>query len=217
MKKELWKYIKLVFGLALVSLGVVTILNSNFGLSAWDVLNQGINKTTGLSLGNSNTAVGILVLFLGFLIGQPIGSGTILNTILIGLFIDIFMKIGFLPKGDILFTKIILHFIGMVLFSYGCFLYISTGMGCGARDGMMVILTKKSKYSVGTIKICIEIIALIIGYLMGGFVGVGTLISAICIGPIIQFFFKIHKVDVKKLHHRSLKEEGVMLKNYCNR
>ncbi|MGL5703134.1 MAG: YczE/YyaS/YitT family protein [Cetobacterium sp.] len=212
MKREVFKYSKLMLGLLLCSLGVVTILNSNLGLSPWDVLNQGLNRTIGITLGEANLLVGAVVVFVSIFLKQPIGSGTIINFLLVGVFIDMYMFLDIVPKGDLLFKKIAILIIGILIFSYGCYVYISTGLGCGPRDGLMVVLTKKSKYPLWKIKTCIEVVVLSIGYFLGGTVGVGTIISSICVGPLIQYFFKMNNQDIKLLEHRSVIREFQFLK-----
>lgn len=217
MKKEVLKYLKLIAGLILCSIGIVTILNSNLGLSPWDVLNQGLNNIFGITLGEANLVVGFFVVLFSILLKQPIGSGTIINLLLVGVFIDSCIYLDFIPKGESFIFRVLLLIVGIIIFSYGCYLYISTGMGCGPRDGLMIILTKKTKYSLSKIKTVIEICALSLGFVLGGFVGVGTVVSSLCVGPLIQFFFKINNKDVKELEHRSIFYEIKTLKNYINR
>lgn len=217
MKKEVLKYLQLMSGLILCAIGIVTILNSNLGLSPWDVLNQGLNNIFGITLGEANLFVGIFVVSFSLILKQPIGSGTILNLLLVGVFIDTIMYLDFIPKGDSFLFRVLLLVVGIIIFSYGCYLYISTGMGCGPRDGLMIILTKKTKYSLSQIKTAIEICALSAGFLLGGFVGVGTVISSLCVGPLIQFFFRLNNKDVKALNHRSIFYEIKALKNYMSK
>lgn len=214
MKKEIFRYTKLMVGIALAALGVVTIISSNFGLSPWDVLNQGLNKVLGISHGRANILVGTFALVISVYYKQPIGIGTVLNYIFIGVFVDLYMYLDFLPRGDVFLSKVLIHFSGMVIFSLGIVIYMSSGLGCGPRDGLMVVFTKRSKFSVGTIKTFTEIVALSMGWTLGGFVGVGTVISTLCIGYIIQFFFKVAKIDIKQVYHRSLSEEATLFKNY---
>lgn len=212
MKREIFKYLKLIFGLLLCSLGVVIILNSNLGLSPWDVLNQGLNKTIGVTLGEANLLVGAVVVLVSIFLRQPIGSGTIINFLLVGVFMDFYMYLDIVPKGDVLLEKILILIIGILVFSYGCYTYISTGLGCGPRDGLMMILTKKSKYPLWKIKTAIEIAVLTIGYFLGGTVGIGTIIASFCVGPLIQYFFKMNNQDIKLLEHRSIIREFQFLK-----
>lgn len=212
MKQEILKYLKLMLGLLLCALGVVTILNSNLGLSPWDVLNQGLNRTIGITLGEANLLVGAFVVLFSIFLKQPIGSGTVINFLLVGVFIDMYIYLDIIPKGDVLLKKILILIIGILIFSYGCYVYISTGLGCGPRDGLMVILTKKSSYPLWKIKTCIEIVVLGLGYILGGTIGVGTVVSSLCVGPLIQCFFKLNNQDIKKLEHRSLISEFKFLK-----
>lgn len=212
MKREMLRYLKLMLGLLLCALGVVTILNSNLGLSPWDVLNQGLNKTIGITLGEANLLVGAFVVLFSIFLKQPIGSGTVINFLLVGVFIDMYIYLDIIPKGDILFKKILILIVGILIFSYGCYMYISTGLGCGPRDGLMVILTKKSTHPLWKIKTCIEIVVLGLGYILGGTIGIGTVISSLCVGPLIQYFFKLNSQDIKKLEHRSLISEFKFLK-----
>lgn len=212
MKYEAKKYLKLIIGLLLCALGIVAMLNSNLGLSPWDALNQGLNKIIGISLGEANLLVGAIIVLFSLLLKQPIGSGTIINFLLVGVFIDIYIYLDIVPKGDFFYKRLIILIIGILIFSYGCYLYISTGLGCGPRDGLMVILTKKSKYPLWKVKTSIEFIVLILGYFLGGTIGFGTIISSLAVGPLIQYFFKLNNKDIKKIEHRSLATEINFLK-----
>ena len=206
MEKEIKKYIKLISGLILCSFGIVSILNADLGLSPWDVLNQGINKQVGITLGQANIAVGLIVIFIGLYFKQPLGSGTILNVTFVGLFVD--------PWGDTYLKQALLFIEGIIIFSLGSYMYISTGCGCGPRDGLMVVFTKMTGLSLGRVRLCLELFALTAGYFLGGKVGIGTAAFSLTAGYIIQFFFKIFKEDVKKIEHRSIVAEIKMLKKY---
>ena len=143
MKNEILKYIKVTSGIILCALGIVMILNADLGLSPWDVLNQGIHLQTGITLGQANIIVGIAVVFIGIYFKQPIGSGTIINVALVGTFVDIFMFLDFLPWGDTILKQAFLFGVGEIVFALGSYMYISGGCGCGPRDGLMVVFTKK--------------------------------------------------------------------------
>lgn len=218
LKNEVIKYIKFSIGIMFCALGVVIIMKTQFGASPWDVLNQGIHSLTGISIGRANTLVGVFAIVVALFFKQPIGSGSILNLIFIGEFINFFLKL--ISNLNIiennLFFRYLFLFIGILIFSFGCFLYISVGLGCGPRDGLLVALTKNTRFSLRSIRIFLEIIALFLGWILGGHVGLGTVIFALLAGPTMQFYFRFYDIDVKKLQHRSLKEEVVMLKNFFN-
>lgn len=214
MKKEILRYIKVTTGVIICALGIVLILNADLGLSPWDVLNQGLNKQTGITLGQANILVGLVVVLIGIYFKQPIGSGTVINVALVGTFVDIFMYLDFLPWGDTILKQIMLFAAGITVFALGSYMYISGGCGCGPRDGLMVVFTKMTGLPMGTIRLCMEVFALTTGYFLGGKVGIGTAAFSLGAGYIIQFFFKIFKDDVKKIEHRSLIKEMKMLKEY---
>lgn len=217
MKDEVLKYIKVTIGVILCALGIVMILNADMGLSPWDVLNQGINIQSGITLGQANILVGIVVILIGIYFKQPIGSGTIINVALVGTFVDIFMFLDFLPWGDTVLKQIFLFGMGEIVFALGSYMYISGGCGCGPRDGLMVVFTKKTGLSMGMVRLCLEVSALTAGYFLGGKVGVGTALFSLGTGYVIQFFFKMFKQDVKKIDHRSLIKEFKMLREYISR
>ena len=217
MKDEVLKYIKVTIGVILCALGIVMILNADLGLSPWDVLNQGINIQSGITLGQANILVGIVVILIGIYFKQPIGSGTIINVALVGTFVDIFMFLDFLPWGDTVLKQIFLFGMGEIVFALGSYMYISGGCGCGPRDGLMVVFTKKTGLSMGMVRLCLEVSALTAGYFLGGKVGVGTALFSLGTGYVIQFFFKMFKQDVKKIEHRSLIKEFKMLREYISR
>lgn len=196
-------------GITFCALGVVIILKSKLGLSPWEVLNQGVSNTLGMTMGRANTLVGCFALLFSLKYKQPIGTGTLLNLFAFGEIFNFFNN--FLNKFPIenlgYIGRVPFFLSGSVIFAYGCYMYIKEGIGCGPRDGLLVALAKRTPYPLGIVKCTIEIFALTIGYFLGGTVGFGTVIFSFIIGPLIQFFFDFNKIDIKKIHHRSLKEE----------
>lgn len=214
MLKEIKKYIKLIVGFFICSIGIVMILNSNLGLSPWDVLNQGLNVKFGMTLGEANIIVGIVVILIGLFFKQPLGSGTILNVILVGIFIDYIIRIDFIPKGNTYLIQGLIFTSGMIIFSFGCYMYISAGLGCGPRDGLMVVFTKRTGLPLGTVRFIMEFFAMSAGFILGGKVFIGTALFSLIAGYMIQLYFKFFKEDVKSIEHRSIFKEIKMLKNY---
>lgn len=207
MKKESIRFLKLFVGLFICSLGCVTILKSNLGLAPWDVLHQGVSKVTGITIGQASISLGVIIVLMDIFLGQPIGVGTVLNFIFIGLFMDLIIFLDFIPIFQNLFARIIELLVGIFFYSYGTYLYMTQGMGCGPRDGFMQVLIKRFNKSVSVIKNGIEIIAFVIGWLLGGKLGIGTIVTALVMGIWLQWMFKFGGVDIKKLHHRNIKEE----------
>ncbi|WP_288217708.1 YitT family protein [uncultured Fusobacterium sp.] len=213
MKKELYRYIKLYLGLFICSLGAVTVLKSDMGLPPWDVLHQGISKVTGITIGQASISIGVIIVLLDVFLGQPIGVGSVINFIFIGLFMDLIIFLDIVPVVNTLSVKILELVVGIFFYTYGTYLYMIQGMGCGPRDGFMQILTKKFNKPVSVIKNSIEVIAFVIGWLLGGKLGVGTVATALVMGVLLEWMLKLGKVDIKNLHHRSIKEEMIHLKN----
>ena len=173
MKKIFELLLRLFSGFFTCALGIVFMLNSNLGAGPWDVFHQGLSNNTFLTIGQASIIVGFIVIGTTTLFKLKIGVGTILNMIFIGLFTDLVLFTKLVPISDNILSGLIMIIIGMLLMSLGTYLYISCELGCGPRDGLMVVLTKITKKPVSTIRGIIEIGALIAGYLLGGHVGIG--------------------------------------------
>jgi uncharacterized membrane protein YczE len=133
--------------------------------------------------------------------------------IVIGCFIDLIIYANIIPVSDNMVTGILMIVGSLIVGAIGSFLYIGSEMGCGPRDGLMVALVKHTGKPVSLIRLCMESLAFAVGWLMGGKVGIGTLISAFGLGVCIQFVFKIFKVDIKAIKHHSIKQSVVIIKN----
>ena len=208
LKKEVNTYLfvlfKLMGGFFLASLGIVFMINANLGLSPWDVLHQGITNVIPITIGQANIVVGIIVVISSMFLGVKIGIGTILNTILVGVFIDLITITKVIPMVHNLFIGILMLVVGMIFLGLGTCIYLSCELGCGPRDGLMTALTRITKKPVKLVRTTIEICALVCGWLLGGYVGIGTIITAIVLGYIIQLWCKILKLDIAILNHRSI-------------
>lgn len=211
MKKELVRFVKIFLGFLSCALGCVMILRSNLGLAPWDVLHQGISLVTGITIGQASISLGVIIVLMDIFLGQPIGIGTVLNFIFVGIFIDMIMDMNIVPVFETMSFRVIELLIGIFFYTYGTYLYMIQGMGCGPRDGFMQILTRRFNQPVIVIKNGIEITAFLLGWLLGGKFGVGTIVAALSMGFILQIMFKLGNINLKELHHRNIKEELVHL------
>lgn len=211
LKKELMRFVKIFLGFLSCSLGCVVILKSNLGLAPWDVLHQGVSMVTGITIGQASITLGVIIVLMDIFLGQPIGIGTVLNFIFIGIFIDMIIYLNFIPTFDNVYMRVIELLVGIFFYTYGTYLYMIQGMGCGPRDGFMQILTKRFNQPVSVIKNGIEIMAFVLGWLLGGKLGIGTIITALSMGFLLQLMFRMGDINIKKLQHRSIKEEIVHL------
>lgn len=170
----------------LFGLGLAFMVVADLGLAPWEVLHQGISEQTGIPIGTVGILTGILVLFLWIPLGERIGIGTVANVILIGVVIDLTLWV--LPtslENDALRWLALLG--GVLLVAIGSGFYIGVGLGPGPRDGLMTGIARRG-HSIGVVRAVLEITVLIAGWLLGGTVGIGTVIFAFGIGPLVQLF-----------------------------
>lgn len=207
MKKVLVRLLKLFIGLFLYAAGIVLTVNANLGLAPWEIFHQGLSKMVGITMGQASIYVGFVLVVLDAVLGERLGWGTVCNMIFIGWFMDILMLNNIIPIFNGLVLRVLMMFAGMFVIGIASYFYISAGLGSGPRDGLMVALTKKTNKSVRFLRNSIEITALILGYFMGGFVGIGTFIMALTIGYFIQFSFKLFRFDVKAVKHRFIDDD----------
>ena len=181
----------LVVGLFLFAFGIVLLLESELGLSPWDVLNQGVSEHTGLSFGTANVMIALVVLVLAWALGARIGPGTVANAILIGLMVDGLLAIDAIDalSGSPLFVRILLMVGGVLTIGIGSGFYIGAGLGAGPRDSLMLVAARRSGVRIGITRAVIEIAATAVGFLLGGTVGIGTLAFAFGIGPAVELSF----------------------------
>lgn len=212
MRKIINRVIRLFLGLFLFAVGIVLTINANLGLSPWDVFHQGITRVSPITMGEANIVVGFILVILDAVLGERLGWGTLANMLFIGLFMDLLMLNHLIPMFSGLVPRMIMMFLGMFVIGLASYFYIGAGLGSGPRDGLMIALTKKTNRSVRFIRNSIESSALIIGYILGGFAGVGTLIMALTLGYIIQFVFRLFKFDVSTVQHRFIDDDVKTLK-----
>ena len=181
----------LVAGLALFSFGIVLTLESRLGLSPWDVLNQGIARNTPLSFGEANILVALGVLVAGWTLGARPGLGTVANAVLIGVFVDQYLRIHALHRlaEEPLAARIPMNLGGIALIGVATAFYIGARFGAGPRDSLMLVGAQRTRFRVGAVRAAIEGCALVAGWLLGGTVGVGTLAFAILVGPAVEASF----------------------------
>jgi uncharacterized membrane protein YczE len=177
----------LFFGLAIFGLGDGLIIQSGLGNAPWSVLAQGISIKSGLSIGTSTLIVGSLVLALWIPLRERPGFGTLSNILIISLFIEIATNI--FPKQDKLFPGLIFTLVGIAMVGIGSSLYITCGLGPGPRDGAMTGLHQRTGVRVGRVRLGLEVVVSIAGALLGGTLGLGTLLFALLIGQSVAISF----------------------------
>ena len=198
------RLLRLIFGLFLYALGIVITLKAHVGYAPWDVLHVGLAKTTGMTIGLASILVGILIVAVAFFLGEKLGLGTVLNMILIGVFLDLILQLNVIPIMDKFIWGVIMLIVGLFVISLATYFYIGSGFGAGPRDSLMVALARKTKLPIGLCRGTIEVIAVVVGWKLGGMLGLGTIIAALAIGFCIQITFRVLKFDAKKVDHQTL-------------
>ena len=182
-KPRLTTMIMLVIGLFLFGLGEAIIIGSGSGVSPWTVLAQGISTRSDLSIGMATFFISIAILIFWIPLKQVPGIGTILNAIIIASAID--LTLPYLPQPDDITFKIIQACFGILVVGLGSGIYLCSNLGPGPRDGLMIGLQKQTNTSLPAIRTIIELSAVISGWLLGGVVGVGTILFVFGIGPCV--------------------------------
>ena len=177
----------LFFGLAIFGLGDGLIIQSGLGNAPWSVLAQGISLKSGLSIGTSTLIIGSLVLALWIPLRERPGFGTLSNIVIISLFIEIATNV--FPKQENMVSGIILTLVGIAMVGIGSSLYITCGLGPGPRDGAMTGLHQRTGVRVGRVRLGLEVVVSIAGALLGGTLGLGTLLFALLIGQSVAISF----------------------------
>lgn len=192
------RLIQLVGGLLLFGGSLALLVRSRLGLDPWDVFHQGLAVQSGIPIGTVTILVGAVVLLLWIPLGQRPGIGTIANVILVGLALDATLAI--LPAPSDLGVRWAFLVAGIVLNGIATGAYIGAALGPGPRDGLMVGFASRG-HSLRVVRTAIELIVLGIGWLLGGTVGIGTVLFAITIGPIVH-------VTLPALTRRPYSREG---------
>ena len=170
----------LTFGLILFGIGEALLITANIGVSPWFVLHQGLAFKTGYTIGITTFIVSVVVLLFWFPLKQKPGIGTILNTILISVVIDV--SIFILPYPTKFLFQLFQVIGGILLIGLGSGFYLAANLGPGSRDGLMVGISKQTNLSIALIRTILEITVVVIGFFLGGIVGLGTAIYALGIG-----------------------------------
>lgn len=178
------RWVQLLLGLFLYGISMAMMIRAAVGISPWDVLSQGISIHTGIQFGYVTIIVSGFVLLLWIPIRQRLGIGTVLNAILIGIFADFGLSV--IPEQTELWIRIPLFIAGLSLLAIATGMYIGARFGPGPRDGLMTGIHHKFGVRIWIVRTSIEVIVLIIGWILGGNVGFGTLAFALLIGPMVH-------------------------------
>ena len=187
--------------------GIYLTIQANIGAGPWDVLSLGVSKTLGILYGTASIAISFAILGMDILLREPIGIAMFIDAVVVGKSVDFFNSINAVPTCTSIWIGIPVMLLGLVIMGYTQYTYMIASLGCGPRDTLLVGLAKRVKrIPIGAVSIAILSLATLIGWLLGGPVGIGTLICAFCTGPIMQMAFLSVRFDATRVHHQRLRD-----------
>jgi uncharacterized membrane protein YczE len=176
---------RLVSGVVLFGSGVTLMIRSNLGLGPWDMFHQGLFFLTGISIGSASILVGLAIFAVLWPFGVRPGWGSLVNMVIVGVVIDRFLPYVRPAAGPLLGVGY--HLAGIAMTGFGTGLYVSARLGAGPRDSLMLTMSTRLGWPVRHVRTIIEVVVLGMGWLMGGTLGLGTLLFALLIGPAVQW------------------------------
>ena len=192
--------------------GLYLTIQANIGVAPWDVLNLGLSKTLGILYGNASIAVSLTILLIDILLKEPIGIAMFIDAVVVGKAVDFFNWLGPIPPCRSLLTAIPLMIAGLFVLAYTQYAYMIASLGCGPRDTLLVGLAKRAgKIPIGVVSIAILTTATLIGWLLGGPVGIGTILCAFGAGPVMQLAFRTVRFDATGIRHQRLRDSMKVL------
>ncbi|MCL1854537.1 MAG: hypothetical protein FWF86_02290 [Clostridia bacterium] len=204
MGRFLLRLASLVWGLFLYALGIVLCVQANIGCAPWDVLHMGLSSKVGMTMGQMSIIVGALICLIVYLLHEKLGVGTLLNMLLIGVFMDVIFSLEVIPPMNSLWAGILVMIAGLFVIAVGSYFYMGSGFGAGPRDSLMVSLRRHTRWPVGVCRALVEGTVLLVGFFLGGQVGVGTVIAVFGIGFCVQIAFHLLSFDPAKVNHETV-------------
>ena len=207
MKKTIIKSAEIVIGLLVFSFGSYLSIQANIGLAPWDAFSMGVSLWLDMPYGVVVVLVSLAVLGLAAWMHESIGLGTVLNVLLFGSFVGLYQTVLPIPKMESFWPGLAMLLSGQCIMAVGAYLYIHVGLGCGPRDALMIGLSRRlPSVPVGAIRVLLEGTVMLIGGLLGGKIGTGTVVAAFGIGFFLQAVFRIMRFDHCALHQETLLE-----------
>ncbi len=206
-RQVILEWVRIVLGLLVFSFGVHLTIFANIGLAPWDCLGMGIAKHTPLNYGLSMTVMALVILGIDLLLKERIGFGTIIDAVLTGNFVQMFNDLNPLPKNRNIPLGAVIMLAGFVFMALGMLIYMKGEQCCGPRDSLLVGLGKRlPKVPIGIVEVLLWAVVLLAGWLLGGPVGIGTLISTFGAGLVMQAVYNLLRFEPRQVRHRSVAE-----------
>ncbi len=206
-KKILAQWGQIVAGLAVFAFGVHLTIYANIGLAPWDCLGMGLSYHTFLNYGLAMTVIALAILVIDLLLHERIGYGTIIDALLTGNLVQMYNSLNPLPENHNLWLGIAVMLAGFVFMALGMRIYMEAAQCCGPRDSLLVGIGKRMpKIPIGAVEILLWAAVLLAGWLLGGPVGIGTLISTFGAGAVMQLVYSLIHFEPREIRHRDVAE-----------
>ena len=192
--------------------GIYLTIQANLGAAPWDVLNLGLSRSLGILYGTASIAVSCTILVIDILMKEPIGIAMFIDAVVVGKSVDFFNRIHAVPVCRSPLTGVPMLIAGLFVLAYTQYTYMLASLGCGPRDTLLVGLAKRVKrIPIGAVSVSLLSVATLIGWLLGGPVGVGTLMCAFGAGPVMQLAFATVRFDATGVRHQRLRDSARVL------
>ena len=196
--KMLWSAFTMFF----IGFGIYLQIEADLGFPSWNALNQGFSIVFPITYGTASITIGLTIVLVDLLMKEPIGMGTLIDAVCVGLGCDFFAMLDPVPELDSFIIKLILFMISLFILSVGQYMYMITGLSCGPRDAFTVAVGKRcKKLSIGTVNNIISVIVLAISWLMGATIGIGTVISVFGLGMVMDATFRMVHFEPRNVTH----------------
>ena len=205
--KAVSQWLRIAAGLLVFAFGVHLTIFANIGLAPWDCLGMGIAKHTPLNYGLAMTLMSVIILGIDLLLKERIGFGTVIDALLTGNFVQLYNDLNPLPLNTNLWLGILIMLIGFAFMALGMMIYMKGEQCCGPRDSLLVGLGKRlPRWPIGLVEILLWAVVLLAGWVLGGPVGVGTLISTFGAGLVMQLVYSMLHFEPRSIRHRDIVE-----------
>lgn len=205
--KPICSLFRVLFGLVIYSFGVYLTIYANIGLAPWDCLGMGIAKHTPLDYGSSMVLIGVCAIVIQIILRERIGFAALFDALITGRLTQFFIDISPYPENHSLWLGIVFMLFGFLFIALGMYVYMKAEQGCGPKDGLLVAIGKRMpKIPIGVVETFLWAVVTLIGGLLGGTVGIGTVISTFGAGAVMNLFYTVIHFEPRKLRHRSIKD-----------
>jgi uncharacterized membrane protein YczE len=195
---------RLMLGLVMFGAAIALMVHSELGLPPWEIFHQGISRMTGIPIGTVSVIVGAAVLLAWIPLGESPGIGTALNVVTVGTSTNVALVV--MPTSTDAAVRVAFEATGIILYAVATGIYLSADLGPGPRDGLMTAMHHRYGWRIGWARTAIEIVVLLVGVVMGGTLGIGTVVFALTMGPLIEMSLRIFDREGRVLRRRAAED-----------